>query len=261
MAHAVMTIPIPIHNAYCISALALLGAGSFQVANYISGRWTRGHYLIEVNLMVKSAIVLLGLFFIPITKLFSGSIWAELGSLPIGLAIGSFVVFYEKKSMRSQFRSSEFSTTQERWQGDAPISNRSRIQPRILHLVNKGASRIVASNKNTPPIFRFHQLPLITILSLACVEEIIFRGFLTIISFDLSDSYLNRAIWLLMTTLLFGLSHIMYGAAQFKSKLLLSILALISFISLKTILCAIFAHTYLNFIAHKEGKKWAERTA
>lgn len=82
-------------------------------------------------------------------------------------------------------------------------------------------------------------------------EELLFRGFLTILCLSLSDFNLS-VFCLFMVNSLFALSHINLGYLHIITKFILGVICLVSFLLLDNILISMCIHAAFNLLAVKK---------
>jgi len=250
--------PILTHDLdiYAIVIFVLFGLASFNFSYYLFSRWLSNSKLsiLQVNVFVKFGIVIAGCFLIPVHWLFQASLFAYILSFPVGLGIGAVSVYFEKWIMRRSLRkNASDSFTNRPIFSETSSPNEHKIKPINLFISSQEPVRRsiglkkISDNKNM-------SMDWLSLISLAILEEIIFRGFLLTIFKELVYPYPLKVIGIIITILVFGLSHLLNGNAQMKSKVFFASLVTVASLLLNTMLPAIISHLYLNHIAYKLSK-------
>jgi membrane protease YdiL (CAAX protease family) len=90
-----------------------------------------------------------------------------------------------------------------------------------------------------------HISTLALLVIVAALEEVLFRGVLVDLCLALDQSWLTAAC-LAGTVIVFAASHVYWGWSQVFAKGLLGVFALISVLSLGTVVAAVVAHVLFN---------------
>ena len=244
---------IPEADTYGIIIFVLFSFASFSFSNFLFSRYFAKSRvgLLQVNLLVKLPIVAMGFLLIPAWYLFTAPLFAQILALPTGLSIGVLSVYFEKWAMRGHFRKNSKNLGPQKFRSD---SGEYKIQTRNLFASDQEPIRRSIGLKKITA-YQNMGVNLFSLIALAILEEIIFRGFLLTIFIEFVHPYPLQIIGVLMTIVIFGLSHLLNGNAQMKSKIFFASLTTLSFCLLKTVIAPIIAHIYLNSIAYSLSKK------
>lgn len=98
---------------------------------------------------------------------------------------------------------------------------------------------------------------LTVILALAVLEELIFRGYL--IQYCHFFPGLIAKVILILTVIVFGISHASFGLLQMVSKAILGCVCTLAVLLFHTILPALIIHGYLNWAAFRCQFVYAKR--
>lgn len=233
-------IPIPDAESYGIVILLLLGLASFQLSSFFHQRWLSKLGLISSHIIVKTIIAVIGLVLIPLPFSFA---WRHLLSIPVGLILGSFCVFIEKKWMRQ---------SNHRIQMGKRLIEAPTIKPKSLF---GGTSEKKTFAQIKPSTSFEFQMSWSGLMFLGVLEELIFRGFLLDIFKHFVESHLLKILFIVIGILVFGASHLLNGYAQMKSKAFFAALATFSALLCDSLVAPIVAHLYLNHVAYKLSKQ------
>jgi|GEM_PF-3442988 len=246
---------IPQAETYGVTILAIFSLASFTIARrFHLSRGSGGHIdFVKVNLIVKSLIVLYGLLLIPMQNLFSLKFSTEFVACLAGIVLGIFYIRIEKKIIRYFARNEKTKNKQKQYMLKA--SKVHVIKARSLGLSNNNFFRrhnsLSNQQKNVFDYAELCKIKLMHLLLIAILEEIIFRGYLTYITLNISLNIYNEIIVLIFIAFLFAFSHASYSWPQIASKFIFGIMALFVFMCFGTLTSAISSHLYLNAIAYK----------
>lgn len=251
-----MTILIrtPEYHAYAIAIVLTLSLGCSNIASHLYSRWFySANNVILIHWLLKSVIILLGLFLIPIESMFSGSLVIQAVSVPLAIIIGILCVNFEKFINRS-FRPRKIN--------EFKSKNKYVYHDLTKNMTHGLSSQITLPKINLKNIHEHHagldsdlrSYQLRDIVLVAISEEIIFRGFLYQMAVNLHSLTLCMFANLLIT-ILFGASHITFGKGQFISKILLGTSCLTLVIMTHCLLPAIIIHVVFNVVAYNELSK------
>lgn len=232
-----MTSHILTHNYYAITSLVMLTIGSFYICNQVHHRWLSQFKisLMDTNALIKLFIALLGFSIVSWRPLLEANYQIQLICLFIGIGIGFFFVDIETYILRH---------TPNKNFVKSPLSNTSQS------LIKSILSRAKPAKIN-------HDLPSYhsTMITGAC-EEILYRGFMTVLCMNFLNIY-SSIFCLLLFTLFFALSHLSLGSAHVLSKFILGLICLLSYLYTKTIVTPIMIHMTFNIIAINKFWKMA----
>lgn len=237
---------IPRADSYGIVIFILLGFASFSLSNFMFCRWFHSFGILQINVVVKTLIVLWGCCILPVQNLFAAPFLSQLLAVPVGLGIGYMAVAFEKSLMRNLFRKTVVVEKQPR---KVPS-----ITPRNLFGEEQPLRREIGAKKMVSE--KDVQLHWGHLMILAILEELIFRGFIVTFFREASFPYWIKSIAILLSIAIFGLSHLLNGNTQMKSKLFFASLVTLSTLTLHTVTAALVAHLYFNHIAYTIAKKW-----
>jgi len=251
---------IPDAQTYGITIFLLLAIGCSSLASFIHHyRWflLEGVSVVTVNAWVNVFVVLLGGLLIPMQAIFGTSFITQGFGIIVGLIAGWIIVQIEKYickfwSVTQSLKYDELN----RYRSDGPSGSAIVAKPAMLTLSSKPREPSQLSTKpqhsvfNASTILKISRFSLLSIIVIACSEELIFRGFFVVLCLSLSNFWLIT-FSLIGTVVLFGFSHI-DEFSQVVSKIILGTIALLLTLTMGTVLPAIIAHTYLNIRAHKE---------
>lgn len=250
---------IPDARTYGITIFLLFGMGCSSLATLIHYRWffSNGVRIVTVHAWVKVFVALLGGLLIPMQAIFGTSFIKQGFSILVGLIAGWLIVRIEKCICKS------WSVTQvleydelNRYRHEGPSGNSIVAKPAMLTLSSKSreslqhSTRLQHSVFNASTILKISRFSLLSIILVACSEELIFRGFFMALCLSLSHFWLI-SISLIGTVVLFGFSHI-DEFSQVLSKIILGTIALLLTLTMGTVLPAMIAHMYLNIRAYQE---------
>lgn len=212
-----MTYLILTHDAYRITSLITLSLGSFYIANQIYqhciGKISVN--LVDVNLLIKFLIVILGCTVVSWNSLFSGNITTEFLGMAIGICLG-YVCLSLETYLLSVFQKRGKPVQRSQSRNSASLNSILTSKPTYFSIVTVGA-----------------------------LEEVIYRGILTALCLALLN-YNASLICLFFITLLFALSHINFGSIHVLTKFILGSVCLLSFFITQTIVTPIFVHVMFN---------------
>lgn len=230
-----MLIPIPIHSlsSYALVSLTNLTLGSFFIASHIYQNWLRKKNLslLDANALIKGIFVIFGFTLINPETIFPTTFGFELVYLFCGCIIGIGYYKFESWALRilPQFAFS-------------PVDSSPRKTNNIRNVLSK-KSRPVSNKPN--------QQSYLSGGIVAAFEEILFRGFVTVICLGLPNMILSTA-GLILVSIIFALSHINLGYQHVITKLILGGICLFSFLLTGDITTSIAVHLTFNILAiHK----------
>lgn len=194
--------------------------------------------------------------------IFGDSVIAWVLSLPIGLVVGSLAGWSDRAIIRHLSRSRSMlkdGARQDRRSGMKHIRHEGVLQVRSTHIpvsrqiAKKRSLKLSQGEQNLRQVLANQQPGLWSLIAVAGLEEIIYRGLLVKACFLLPNSFLITGA-LVGTVMAFALSHIWYGWSHVFAKLPLGVLALLTAIGFGTVLPAIVAHMIFN------RKVWIDRS-
>lgn len=250
---------IPSSDSYGVMLLITLSLGSFPIARHVHIRWLKNYFsFVGSNAVVKSSIVILGLFTVNLSHLFAWNIYRELSGLFIGVIFGLITLFVEMKVIRMINRKRLINKTykqdisESRAIRNAIITKKTSLfstksmQAKGLTQVRQGYGQYTAEPD-------FLNYSLLSVIIVAIAEEFLFRGYII----SITELMPNEIIFILvfLSTILFACSHMANSWIEFVCKLPLSLLTLVGFILTGTLLTAIFTHITLNICAYLQLKK------
>lgn len=237
---------------YVMAILVTWCLGSSSIASHFYSRWFANSNIqaLFIQCVVKALICVAASFIIPVSTLFDAPVWVFVASVPVGLMGGKLAVDIELLINRYTQRRKTFSRVSANsiyfsYNGAkgkivslAPTLARSKTNLKKLH-EHGAANEKIIRNYN-----------LVTLLVIAILEEIIFRGVLLQCCLLLPVSIAGGAM--VMTVICFGASHAGFGIYQMISKTLLGALCLMAALTCHTVLPAIIIHCYLNWAAYRK---------
>jgi len=223
-----MTYLILTHDIYRITSLVTLTLGSFYISNQIYERWLPKLTinLVNVNLLIKLLIVILGCSIVSWRSLLAVNLTTECMGVGIGVGLG-FLNLHLETFLLSLFQKHE--------------------KP-ILRSQSRNATSLNTILTSKPSYF--------SIMAVGALEEVLYRGILTALCIALLGYY-DCMMALCGITLLFALSHINFGSIHVLTKFILGLVCLLSFLITKTILTPIFIHCTFNALVIKKYRKVA----
>lgn len=231
---------ILIHNntmVYAIASLINLTLGSFFVCIHIYDKWLKqfNYTLMDVNALIKGLTVFLGFLIISPSTLFNGDLFVELNSAILGCTIGYIFFKFELLAIKI------FPYQKRLDLGGESIVTKTTVN-NIRNAFKKKAKGI-SPKKN--------QYSYLSTGLVGIAEEVLFRGFLTILCISISDFNLSIAC-LLLVNFIFALSHINLGYLHIFTKFVLGAICLISFLVLESIVISMVIHATFNLLAIKK---------
>lgn len=231
---------ILIHNntiVYAITSLINLTLGSFFVCSHVYEKWLKqfNYSLMEVNALIKGIIVLLGFSIILPSSLFKGDLFLQAISVILGCIVGYIFFKFEILTIKI------FPYQQRMNLGEQ--SNVKKTTANNIRNAFKNKVDIVLSKKNEYSYWATGFVGM--------TEELLFRGFLTVLSLNLSDFNLSL-ICLFLVNCIFALSHINLGYLHIATKFILGSICLISFLILENIVISMVIHATFNLLAVKK---------
>lgn len=227
------------HNAmvYAIASITILTLGSFYVCSHLYERWLQQFKwsLMDVNALVKGLIVLLGFTVVSPNTLFNKNPLIELGSLFLGCFVGYLFLRLEMAAIKRFPHQKKFDGVT----GPTPSTSKAY---NIRNTLNK---KLHSALPNT------NHYSYCSTGAVGVFEELLFRGFLTILCLGISDFNLS-VICLVSVNVVFALSHINLGTLHIATKFILGLVCLISFLLIGSILISIAIHASFNLMAVKK---------
>lgn len=229
---------IPTHNTivYATTSLISLILGSFFVCSHVYEKWLKDFNcsLMDINALIKGLIVLLGCSVIPLLSLFNGNAFIELSCLFCGFIFGYLLYKFEIfviKTMPYQKRIVSF-------------------EPKFPKDKNNNIRQLLKSTSKTTSLINKHYSYFSTII-VGIFEELLYRGFLTIICLSLFGSNLS-ILGFVLVNCLFALSHINLGYTHIITKFVLGLVCLILFLLFESIFISMIIHATFNLLAVKK---------
>ncbi len=225
--------------------------GSSNLASHVYSRYFANRVInpFVIQCVMKGGICLVVMSVLPIQPLFSAVIGLQLASIPFGWMMGwcvsrlelimnRFVQRRNKKRLMSQNRY-YFRT--------GPVNS-------ILSLAPAFCARRRSHLKNLHEHYAVHEskrcsFSLTIILSIALFEEMLFRGYLVQCCHFLPPA-LSKTM-LVMTVIIFGISHASFGLGQIISKTILGGCCMVAVLVFHSLLPAFIIHGYLNWVAFR----------
>jgi hypothetical protein len=231
-----MTLPILTHDAYAITSLITLTLGGFFIANNIYEKWLTKFnlQLIQVNFIINFLIVIFGSFIVSWRSLLNSPLEVQLIGAFSGILIGyicltieSFLISLSPKANSS-------------------VTNFANIKP--INNILKNKKNIITQKP--------YKYSYISTIGVGCMEEILYRGFLTVMCISLLSPGLS-ALALICITIIFALNHLSLGNIHFVTKGILGATCLLSFLMTKTIITPIFIHATFNALVVNKYQRLA----
>ncbi len=218
--------------------MVTLTLGSFFISNHLyeRGRNKFNLQLIDVNLITKFLIVLLGCSVVSWRSLIDATPEMQLVGAAIGMLIG-YVCIKLESSIILLLRNSLLASP--------TISNMSAIS--IKNILGNTKKEFI----KTP-----YQPSYFPIIMVGVLEEILYRGFLTALCISLLSPSASISI-LIVVTFIFALNHLNLGNVHILTKFILGIFCLLSFLITKTIVTPIFIHATFNALVINKYRKLA----
>lgn len=227
------------HNnmVYAVASLTSLTLGSFYVCSHVYERWLKKFKfsLMDVNVLVKGLIVLLGFSIISPNTLINGNPIIQLSSLLLGCLIGYLFLRFETFAIKLFPYQKKFNVSAESNLNTSKLYN-------IRNTLNKKINTVLPNKNN----YSYFSTGIVGVF-----EELLFRGFLTVLCFSLSDFNLY-VICLVLINCIFALSHINLGYLHIATKFILGFMCLISFLLVGSIFVSIAIHASFNLMAVKK---------
>lgn len=222
---------------YAITSLINLTLGSFFVCSHVYEKWLKqfNYTLMDVNALIKGLIVLLGFLIIPPSNLFKGDIFLQSISVILGCIIG--YIFFKFEILAIKIFP---------YQKRLNLGDESRVKTTTANNIRnalKSKVEIIIPKKNVYSYW--------TTAVVGMAEELLFRGFLTILCLNLSDFNLS-IICLFLVNSIFALSHINLGYLHIATKFILGSICLLSFLLLENIVISMVIHATFNLLVVKK---------
>jgi membrane protease YdiL (CAAX protease family) len=232
-----MTPHILTHNYYAITSLVVLTIGSFYICNQVYTRWLSqlNVSLMDTNGLIKGLVVAFGFTIVSWRSLLDANFETQSLSIIIGVVIGLIVAMIEMYILRHA-RTIAFSK----------ILQNSTSSNSIKDILSR-----TQSIKLKQEFASYHSTAIVG----AC-EEILYRGFMTILCMNLLNTYAS-IFCLLLLTIFFALSHLSLGSVHVLSKFILGSICLLAFLYTKTIITPILIHVTFNTIAVNKFRRLA----
>ncbi len=225
--------------------LILYGVGGSSLASHLHSRFLAAHGfdLLRVYGFIMALTTVWGsLLFSPLSVL-GVSPWMWLGSLPLGAASG-YLSFRCSRSISRLNRRGRGNAT------SARAKSVDRATAERTARVGVSPQRTLGIRKTSSTFLSRVPLSPLSLLAIAVFEELIFRGFFVQVAWTLSGFGWQAAV-LVLSVLLFGLTHIFYGWIEVAAKLPLGALALLSVLAVNSTVPAIVAHVLFNWISYR----------
>lgn len=227
------------HNnmVYGVASLTSLTLGSFYICSHVYERWLKkiNYSLMDVNALIKGLIVLFGFLIVSPKQLFHGNPLIQLSALLLGCLIGYLFLRLETFAVKIFPYQQKFN-----------ISSKSNLNTSKVYNIRNALNKknnIVSPNNNNYSYFSTGVV--------GGFEELLFRGFLTVLCFSVSDFNIC-IICLVVVNCVFALSHINLGYLHIVTKFILGFICLLSFVLLGSILVSIAIHASFNLMAVKK---------
>lgn len=235
---------IPNSETYGLTLLLLLILSSFSLSSLIYFKWCRQSRfgIVDIHCIVKGIIVCFGLFLFPLLDLFYCSFLKLTLATITGIAIGFLHVNLEFFLSRKMFRKTLFqketpSKTQD-------MHNVGTVKRKSLFSKQEPSSK----EKETVNVPSYSSFSLSSVLLVAFLEEVLFRGFLLQYLFAIPSFFFIPA--LLLASFLFGASHLNMNNTQFLSKTLFSLSLFAEVILCKTLFASVLSHLVFNYLSY-----------
>lgn len=239
--------PIPTRKvkAYSLAVTIIYSLSSLSIAMQVQDRWLRRWKVFSfwsVYLAVLSVTIILAIFTFDLSPLFQSSLLPFTCSIVLGLFCGGLSVSMDRAIIRKIRR-----------RAIGKGKHKKGFHDRIRNMeVSLSAPSVkypteISSQQSIGPNFK----DLLIVLSVAVLEEIIYRGVLVQASFMLPSS-LSVSIGLILTVIWFALTHLRFGWPHVCSKLPLGGLSLLSVLLFDSIAGAIVTHVWFNVRAWKD---------
>jgi len=243
---------IPDARSYGVMTLMMLGASCFLLPARICLGLCGGNfnYFLQINAAIKFLIAMWGCFIIPVSSLFSDSLSMEVTPIIIGSLLGFCMIIVEAKLNRFYGRNQKRNQSQNLYVDNYEVK---KVQT-VLSLTSKKWDRKNIDMNRTKSITHnsvYFYSNLISILSMAISEEIIFRGYF--ISFAKTFPLFFCYFFIVISVYIFGTSHIVMGKHQAFLKGIYGALFVFLTYIFESISAAIIAHIILNAVAWKSS--------
>lgn len=226
---------IPIHNLspYVLVSITNLTLGSFFITSHIYQNWLKrvNLSLLDANAIIKGIFVIFGFTLFNPETIFTEDIRYELVYLLYGCIIG--LGYYKFEAWALKKLPNYFVPT---------ANNTRRKTNNIKNILSKKAS--VSTSKSNQESYLSGGV-------VAAFEEILFRGFLTIICLGMLNVFISISC-LILISIIFALSHINLGYQHVLTKLVLGCICLFSFLLSGDITASIAIHLTFNILAIKK---------
>lgn len=240
---------IPEADTYGLAILVIYGLSSSALAVRLHSRWLSnlGLEFLHTYSIVLAFTGMWGLLIFEAQSIFSSSPIRWVLSSAIGLALGPIAVWSDRAINRFLFRRRKPENAYTNNKSQQLIYNRQRliqVKAKRGGGLNQIAKRGTVSSRDTNGS-DLEKMTLWSLLTVAVLEEIIFRGWLITVCFSLPGK-IWVAIGIFITLIVFCLSHIQYGWLQVIGKLPLGVVALVPVLITDSVSGAITAHLFFN---------------
>jgi Type II CAAX prenyl endopeptidase Rce1-like len=244
---------IPDANSYGLALLVLYSLSSIALASQLFRRLfaARGMRVLDVYSAVMFLPCLWGMvLFSPEALLGARGLACALG-VPVGLAAGAAATWSDRRLIRALNRNS---VAQRKPSKDRSVVGMSGIESQTLHwqstasTIDRAPRRILGVNRSQwryNPVLVQREFGLRTVITVAVVEELVYRGVMVQACFLLPGRGW-AAVALVGLVAAFALAHIWFGWEQVLAKLPLSAVAMASVLALGTVVPAVIAHVFFN---------------
>ncbi|MBV9786969.1 MAG: CPBP family intramembrane metalloprotease [Chloroflexi bacterium] len=241
-------------RAYELAILVVLSLCSFSLAAEMHGRWlaVRGIKIQAVYCGVLSFVCLWALLVIHPRQILGGSGLALALSVPAGLVLGAVAGRIDRAVIRHSNRQHLRQTYKATLSRQADLRARRptqplrpRVTPAVALVDGRRTLGLQRIQQNAWQPQSGHEFGLWGVITVAVLEELIYRGFLVAVCFLLPGPLLI-GLALAGTVAVFALSHIWFGWVHVVAKLPLGIVALLAVLTLGTVLPAVIGHVFFN---------------
>lgn len=240
---------------YLFAILLTWCLGSSNLASHVYSRYFVNSAInpLVIQCALKGLICLAGLTVFSINDFFATTMRWQFMSVPLGLLVGWFVAEVELIINRFVQRRNSGSLSMPICQSNYYHSRTGPINT-VLSLAPAHCFLQKTHLKKLHEHYAMHEarrikFSLVTILLIAVFEEILFRGYL-VQCCNLLPGILSE-IALVMTVLVFGISHASFGLWQVIAKIILGGFCMATVLICHTVLPAFFVHGYLNWAAFR----------
>lgn len=252
---------IPDATSYGVVTLIMLGVSSFTLPVQICLRFLEGNfnYFLQISAVIQFLIVVWGFFIMPVSILFSDRLSIEIIHISIGCLLGFCIIGIEKKLNRFFGRNRKPNVKYiDIYIKDLEVKNTKTVLSLTSKQLDeknicKSRSRNITKNKN----IMYSYCNLISILSMAISEEIIFRSYF--INLAKTFSLFFGCFFIFVSIYIFGISHIFMGKHQAYLKSIYGVLFVFLTYFFESISVAVVAHIMLNMTAWKSSSSEVSR--